>query len=92
MTKLKPCPFCGSTNLQVPTHGGLNVQKWWCLSVRCHDCGINGPHVNLNQHKADGNLYAHGSRRPKSAVGQRRWDDTIDRAIALAIENWNKRV
>ena len=92
MVKPKPCPFCKSTRLRVPeNHSGLHVQQWFFLSVRCLDCGAEGPHSELKQYKANGDRYAHGSRRPKSAQGQQRWDATVDKAIEKAITLWNKR-
>lgn len=88
-TKTKPCPFCGSTNLRAPSKGGLAVQKWYCLSVRCLDCGSEGPSTLLKQYKTNGEPYAHGSRRPKSVAGQARWDAAVDAAIQKAISLWN---
>ena len=89
----KPCPFCGSTNLRTPPEhrAGLNIQKWYWLSVRCKSCQGEGPNVSLRQYKADGELYAHGSRRPKGAEGQARWDETVDKAIEETIRLWNVR-
>lgn len=87
--EIKPCPFCGSTNLRTPSKGGLNVQKWWVLSIRCLDCRAEGPSTDLKQYKTNGQLYAHGSRRPKSASGQARWDATIQAAVQKAIQLWN---
>lgn len=89
MENVKSCPFCGGTNLRLPNKCGLNVQKWWCLKVQCESCGSEGPTVHLKQYKTDGELYAHGSRRPKSAAGQARWDGAVDAAIEKAIVLWN---
>lgn len=34
--ELKPCPFCGSTNLQGPTVGSTDY-------IKCNDCWTYGP-------------------------------------------------
>jgi Lar family restriction alleviation protein len=36
--QLKPCPFCGSSN--IGTHGTDKDVVKWCS---CRDCGANGP-------------------------------------------------
>lgn len=36
MDRIKPCPFCGSTETDAVDHGG-----YWCVS--CWDCVAEGP-------------------------------------------------
>ena len=38
MIKLKPCPFCGSRNIEMRR---LSVQGRWSRFVRCLDCWAN---------------------------------------------------
>ena len=37
MTELKPCPFCGSKNVDVTKIG---PEDWW---LQCRGCGATGP-------------------------------------------------
>ena len=43
--KLKPCPFCGSHNLNC-------VVKEYCCYVQCNDCGANGGKRIMDGEKA----------------------------------------
>ncbi|EPN6131752.1 TPA: restriction alleviation protein, Lar family [Enterobacter asburiae] len=38
MSLPKPCPFCGSGNIGIVSHGN---ELWYF--ARCHKCGANGP-------------------------------------------------
>jgi hypothetical protein len=39
MSKNKPCPFCGSKNLEIPTG---------CVYVECKHCGAYGPSADTH--------------------------------------------
>ncbi len=39
--RLKPCPFCESTNLEVRRSCG----SYWFHFVRCLKCDAEGPHI-----------------------------------------------
>lgn len=40
---LKPCPFCGGTDLQ---YGIRDRNRWgWLVYVWCDTCGIDGPWI-----------------------------------------------
>lgn len=48
--RLKPCPFCGSTNLILEATGGAEIagvmhQHGW---IECGACGANGPNVEVH--------------------------------------------
>lgn len=42
--KLKPCPFCGSTNLSQFTSSTLESDEVG-YGFYCHSCGTKGPHA-----------------------------------------------
>lgn len=42
--KLKPCPFCGSTNLSQFTSSTIESDEVG-YGFYCHSCGTKGPHA-----------------------------------------------
>ena len=42
ITILKPCPFCGSTNISV-VEAGIRTDIWF---VQCEDCTATFPHFD----------------------------------------------
>ena len=38
--KLKPCPYCGGTNI---TYVNFSNSYWSFCVVKCNDCGLEGP-------------------------------------------------
>lgn len=61
MEGLKPCPFCGSTNLthidEVDTERGERA-----VYIRCQACGCHGP-----WYRTDGNAERFWNLRPDTA-------------------------
>ena len=45
MSKLKPCPFCGSTNISC-ADAGLFTDVWF---VQCDECYATFPHFDSEQ-------------------------------------------
>lgn len=89
--ELEPCPFCGSTNIQVPSTVSGDRPSY-ILYVRCLICWAEGPQVNVKHRRQDGERYAHSSRRPfKLSPQRKRWDDTHMTGRAKAIQLWNDR-
>lgn len=46
--ELKPCPFCGSTDIANVSSGGDGQSTYWhardrMFSVNCRDCGVSIP-------------------------------------------------
>lgn len=85
--KLKPCPFCGSTNLKIESKrvrvgtNGLDVPVHnMTYSVRCNKCHARGPAVGGKVL-----LYTLGFENPT-------WAKTQAELYAKAIEAWNRRV
>lgn len=56
--KLKPCPFCGSADVESYPGGERNDGRtWFAYYVHCNNCGCNGPltqtrHYNVSSQKA----------------------------------------
>ena len=38
--KLKPCPFCGSTNVEKTTKSGWGMSSTDRSRIECKDCGL----------------------------------------------------
>lgn len=50
MTKIKPCPFCGSKNIGYSTKKRNAIgYSYYVVSMYCKDCGAYGPTV-LTEH------------------------------------------
>lgn len=70
--KLKPCPFCGSNNLQVatmydyPPGNGKGSGVVFCGNKRC---GISGPGANGNMRGIDRRAIARWNRRRRDTSG-----------------------
>lgn len=43
--KLKPCPFCGSINIDPSKSRGRNLDGFATIAAGCSDCGALGPLV-----------------------------------------------
>lgn len=41
--KLKPCPFCGGTKLNIVRQ--TEDREGWPTALRCEDCGCDGPWI-----------------------------------------------
>lgn len=61
---LKPCPFCGSTNLCI----GFNV--WDCAAVECNECDAIGPYVSMRR--------AGGSAAKAKAMAAEAWNQRVE--------------
>lgn len=87
-----PCPFCGSVKLSIPSDDYRNDRMVdFYLTVRCLKCQANGPYVRVIQMRANGQRYAHTSRRPRSPEGIERWQATIAIGASEARRLWNQR-
>jgi Lar family restriction alleviation protein len=40
--ELKPCPFCGGTNIHIPVHDDGSIFGW----VQCLTCECDGPLIS----------------------------------------------
>jgi Lar family restriction alleviation protein len=49
MSELKPCPLCGSTDLEISDTAGVRYDdtKVICRWVYCHGCEADGPPIPL---------------------------------------------
>ena len=47
-TLLKPCPFCGSKNIEIGDDSGMHDSCWAEIAVYCNSCGISGPSVSAD--------------------------------------------
>lgn len=89
---LLPCPFCRSSALDAPQNRYQNPRQVnYFLAVSCRDCGGQGPDARVVQLRKDGEPYCHGSRRPASAEGRERWQNTIAQGAREARRLWNER-
>ena len=53
MKEIKPCPFCGSTNIEVSTN--LDNDRKWCT---CKECDTEGPLVrDVYDYEKDCTIY-----------------------------------
>lgn len=52
-TKLKPCPFCGATEITTSNHSGLFIEEGVCeYRVLCTVCGANTGWENRTREEA----------------------------------------
>ena len=48
--KLKPCPFCGSTDVEACPEGERrDGRAWLAYYVACNNCGCNGPIIQTHR-------------------------------------------
>ena len=43
--EFKPCPFCGSTNIEEGESLSFDLEKTHHSAAACNDCGATGPHA-----------------------------------------------
>lgn len=49
--KLKPRPFCGSSDVDVRPEGKRDDGKPWCVYyIYCNNCACDGPLINTSGH------------------------------------------
>lgn len=68
LSKLKPCPFCGSDN--VHAFHGKEEDMAWCY---CRDCSANGPTASA-QTEADWAWGEDNNKNPAILAAVRRWN------------------
>lgn len=61
---LKPCPFCGGTDLRLETYS-IQPDDYWGGSVRCNDCDAEGgrPECWHDEHDVADEVRAAWNRR-----------------------------
>lgn len=47
-TLFKPCPFCGSKNIEIGDDSGMHDSCWITISVYCNSCGVSGPNISAD--------------------------------------------
>lgn len=62
---MKPCPFCGSIDI-IDILIDIRQKEGQLISVRCCDCGAEGPSVYVNDPKRD------------SCIAHQKWDDRYE--------------
>ncbi len=93
MIEVRPCPFCGSNDLDVPREGDVDPRRpTYFLRVRCKSCQGEGPAVHVEQRREDGAAYAYYTRMPRSPLGEMRWRETHAAAARDAVRKWNVRI
>ena len=67
--KLKPCPFCGSPDLEIGTLTGMFEERYY---VYCRKCKVTGPLGKFTATKYNGvkSAIAIWNRRAKDEQGQ----------------------
>lgn len=50
---LKPCPFCGSTNIKVHSYSDAVINGEPDAFAQCHDCSTTGPNGKTESEAAD---------------------------------------
>lgn len=46
---IKPCPFCGSSDVMESYWEGLDEPETWCGMVYCYNCDAQGPAITHPQ-------------------------------------------
>lgn len=77
MIEKKPCPFCGSINLDYQTF--TQDREGIPTNIVCEDCGSRGPWIYLNESEIE--------RDPYVKV-ENEWVRSLPKR---ALELWNKR-
>ena len=79
MTKLKPCPFCGSKRVKESSkrRQRLGKRDYFQICIYCQDCNTYGPRVFL-----DDNFTSYHCKN----------EEKYKQAEEKAIELWNNRI
>lgn len=79
MSELKPCAFCGSTNLKTHVYKGEEPDAF----VQCHDCSSTGP----SGEEEAGAIEAWNRRAQPAQAGQALSDEDVLRAAARTLDS-----
>ena len=54
VNNLTVCPFCGSESLSLyeDMDAPQDTAPWWELSIRCDNCGAQGPPTQVSKERA----------------------------------------
>lgn len=78
--ELKPCPFCGGTDISC-ADAGYKTDIWF---VQCEDCGATFPHFDSKEEAID-----HWNRRATESIN---WiADELDKIKGDSMYQWQKK-
>lgn len=76
---LKPCPFCGGSNLHDTDHDRSDA-----YGIVCVDCGASGPVMENDSHVVDT-----WNRRPATTLSEEAWERIWEKLADLVAQQNN---